>query len=327
MLSRDLLQLLSDGEWHSGASLGQHFSVSRAAIWKQIESAREYGLEILADRAKGYRLADEIQLCNASEIVSYLEDPAALHLHTYLSLESTNDTALALLHDQSASLPFAVIADHQTGGRGRRGRHWVSPLGRSVYLSLAWSFSLGLTGLAGLSLVIALAMRRALLSLGYDDIDCKWPNDLQVDNKKLAGILLEVQGEADGPCQVVIGIGLNVTLSSLTNDVTSQIDQPWTDLYSLSGRVDNRNLLLATLLNELCAAIGQFQAHGFKLFIEEWMQVDCMLGESVNLLLGAESIVGIHKGISEQGGIILDTSTGVKTFNGGEVSLRRELDS
>ena len=326
MLSRDLLQLLSDGEWHSGASLGQHFSVSRAAIWKQIEAAREYGLDIVADRAKGYRLVDEIQLCDEAEIVSYLEHPAAIHLHTHLSLESTNDTALALLQDQSASLPFVVIADHQTGGRGRRGRRWVSPLGRSVYLSLAWPFSSGLSELAGLSLVVALAMRRALLSLGYEGVACKWPNDLLVDNKKLAGILLEVQGEADGPCQVVIGIGLNVTLSSLTHDITKDIDQPWTDLHSLSGRVDNRNLLLAALLNDLCKAIGEFQAKGFKSFVKEWMQADCMLGDSVSLLLGAESIVGVHKGISEQGGIILDTNTGTKTFSGGEVSLRRKLD-
>ena len=326
MMSRDLIQFLADRQWHSGAKIGEQFNVSRAAVWKQIESMRNYGLRVEADRGKGYRLLDDIQLCDAERISSLMKESVPIKIDSLHSTDSTNTQALQRLQDADNALPFAIFADHQTAGRGRRGREWVSPLGRSLYFSLAWQLEAGLAELSGLSLVVAVAIKEVLDTQGYTEVQLKWPNDLIADSKKLGGILIELQGEATGPCTVVIGVGLNISLSEVEGEAEA-ITQPWIDLKQLdkssnqSGVVD-RNQLAAALLDQLGASLLAFEKQGFIGFKERWQHADFLQGKAVSVDYGGETIHGDYLGITLDGSVQINTSDGVKSLNGGEISVR-----
>ncbi len=327
MFSQELLQLLSDNRWHSGEAIGERFNVSRAAIWKQIESIRSYGLTVEADRGKGYRLCDTIQLCDASVIQSLMASPVPISVESELSVDSTNTQLLNKLTAKNLQLPFVLFADHQTAGRGRRGRAWVSPLGRSLYFSLAWRFNSGLGELSGLSLVVAIAIKEALDSCELTGVELKWPNDLIAQSRKLGGILIELQGEATGPCDVVIGVGLNVSLSDIADDFCEEISQPWIDLKQLSPDADkteliDRNHLAAKLVDAIATALLEFQSKGFEPFVERWQRADYLQGKPVRVEYGGDLLEGNYLGVLGDGAIQVECGGETIHLNGGEISVR-----
>jgi BirA family biotin operon repressor/biotin-[acetyl-CoA-carboxylase] ligase len=183
---------------------------------------------------------------------------------------------------------------------------------------MLWSFSGGIGSLEGLSLVIAIAVERALSELGVDDSKLKWPNDIYLDNKKLAGILLEVSGEYSGHCQVVIGVGLNIKLSEYDAE---SIDQPWAQLSEHLGGVD-RNTIAATVINHLIKASEQFEKQGFESFQSFWTPRDAFLNRDVDLVLPHKVRSGIARGVNAKGELLLQTDMGLETINAGELSLR-----
>ena len=331
MISQGVLQQLADQNWHTGASMGEALGIGRSAIWKQIEELRALGVHIESDRSKGYRLGDDVALIERDEVIANLDRASGLGIETHHSIDSTNTRAMDLIQGGESPLPFAVFADHQTAGRGRRGRQWVSPIGRSLYVSIAWRFEQGISELSGLSLVVAIAIRRALLEAGVEGVFFKWPNDLLGsldgrDFRKLAGVLIEIQGEATGPCAVVIGIGLNISLSDCAEDALPPIDQPWIDVKTLcrqSGDAVNRNRLAAGVLNQLAACLGEFTQHGFEAFKQDWHEGDAMLGESVAVLICERAVEGECLGVDDNGGLLLSVDGVTQQFNAGEVSLRR----
>lgn len=335
MISQDLIQLLSDSQWHSGQAVAEQFNVSRAAIWKQIETLRNYGLTIEADRGKGYRMVDTIQLCDAQKIQSLLSDTFTIEVLKELSIDSTNTRALQLVQTAEQTLPFVLFADHQTAGRGRRGRKWLSPLGRSLYFSLAWQFDRSLAELSGLSLVVAIAIKETLEQQGITGVELKWPNDLLADAKKLAGVLIELQGEASGPCAVVIGVGVNLSLSELREPPDDEITQPWIDLIQLSassdkkgGQVTNRaalldrNQLSADFINAIVTALSEFEEKGFSAFVERWRNADFLSNKSVEIEYGGQVIEGEYLGVLKDGSIQINSGDDVQNIFGGEISVR-----
>jgi BirA family biotin operon repressor/biotin-[acetyl-CoA-carboxylase] ligase len=194
----------------------------------------------------------------------------------------------------------------------------VSPFGKNIYLSMLWSFSGGIGSLEGLSLVIAIAVERALTELGVDQAKLKWPNDVYLNNKKLAGILLEVSGEYSGHCQVVIGIGLNVKLSEYDAE---SIDQPWAQLSEYLTNAD-RNAIAAAVINHLIKAIEEFDKNGFAPFKDYWTERDAFLGKEVDLVLPNSVRSGVAQGVNAKGELLLKTAAGLETVNAGELSLR-----
>lgn len=335
MISQDLLQLLSDSQWHSGQSIAEQFNVSRAAIWKQIETLRSYGLTVESDRGKGYRMVDTIQLSDAKKIQSLLSDSFSIAVLKELSIDSTNTRALQLIQTAEQTLPFVLFADHQTAGRGRRGRKWLSPLGRSLYFTLAWQFDRSLAELSGLSLVVAIAIKETLEQQGIAGVELKWPNDLLADAKKLAGVLIELQGEASGPCAVVIGVGLNLSLSELSESLDDEITQPWIDLMQLSTSLDekegqassgadplDRNQLSADLINSIVSALSEFEEKGFAAFVERWRCADFLSGKSVEIEYGGQVIEGEYLGVLKDGSIQIKSGDAVQNVFGGEISVR-----
>lgn len=313
---RNLLTILADGGFHSGEELGTQLGVTRAAVWKQLKKLEALNIPLSSVKGKGYRLSDAIQLFDQDTIEEKIEGRLDC-LEVLLNTESTNSYLLDKASDHMGKR-YAVLAEKQESGRGRRGRTWVSPFGKNIYLSMLWSFSGGIGSLEGLSLVIAIAVERTLAELGVSDAKLKWPNDVYLDNKKLAGILLEVSGEYSGHCQVVIGIGLNIKLSE--HDAKS-IDQPWAQLSEFLIGVD-RNTIAATLINHLIKAIEQFDKEGFESFKDYWTVRDAFLNKEVDLILPQATRSGIAKGVNGKGELLLETETGIESINAGELSLR-----
>lgn len=318
-----LIQRLADGKFHSGELLAQQLGLSRAAIWKQIKDLREqWGMEIHAVSGRGYCLAHALELLQQENIEKLLPKKtknALSGIDIHGSIDSTNECLLQQAA-VGASTGQVCLAERQTAGRGRRGREWVSPYGSNIYLSILWRFSLAPMELSGLSLAAGLAVVRALNCLGITQVGLKWPNDILWQEQKLAGLLLEVTGESEGPSQVVLGVGLNTLLS---NQQGSGIDQPWVDLTSIpGGQGVGRNQLAAELIHQLVNALECFEAKGLLPLLNEWQQRDLYHNKTVALRMGNRTIVGKHVGIDKNGALLLSHAGEVKAYFAGEVSLR-----
>ena len=313
-----MVELLADGRFQSGERLGERLGVTRAAIWKQLRGLERLGLSVQAVRGKGYRLARPLELLDADTIRAGLSPEVRQSLAAieyFHELDSTNSHLRA-----RGELPSGTVclAECQTGGRGRRGRHWVSPYGANLYLSLAWRFEPGLAVLGGLSLAVGIALMRALRRLGVEDAGLKWPNDIYLRGSKLAGILVEASGESAGPCFVVIGIGINVAMPASQG---ARIDQQWTDLSS-NGIHVSRNRLATALLDELVPILETYTHHGLQPFLAEWRRHDLSHGVPVQLQLRGANMTGKGMGIDQDGAFLLETPEGVQRFTSGQVSLR-----
>jgi BirA family biotin operon repressor/biotin-[acetyl-CoA-carboxylase] ligase len=316
-----LLSMLADGEFHSGESLGEAQGVSRAAVWKQLKKLEPLGLDCHSVKGRGYRVPGGINLLDRALFEPGLDAEVASslsHIELALILESTNKVAAAeaQLGDCHGRL---YIAEQQTAGRGRRGRLWASPFARNLYFSLTWSFGGGAASLEGLSLVVGLALRNGLAAMGVRGVALKWPNDLLHQGRKLAGVLLEMSGDASGQCQVVIGMGVNV---AMPEDAATGVDQPWTDLQQIMGESLDRNRVLAALLNALVPALQQFERQGFTPFRDAWQQHNAHQGQQVRLSTDSFSQQGECLGVDAKGALLLATDAGVKAFYGGELSLK-----
>ncbi|MEX2944602.1 bifunctional biotin--[acetyl-CoA-carboxylase] ligase/biotin operon repressor BirA [Serratia fonticola] len=308
-----IIALLADGEFHSGEHLGESLGMSRAAINKHIQTIREWGLDVFTVPGKGYSLPAAINLLDAERILGLLEDKRVTVLPV---VDSTNQYLLDRLAELTSG--DACIAEYQQAGRGRRGRQWVSPFGANLYLSMFWRLEQGPAAAMGLSLVIGIVMAEVLQHLGAEQVRVKWPNDLYLNDRKLAGILVELTGKTGDAAQLVLGAGINMAMRE-TN--ASQIDQRWINLQEAGITID-RNELAAKLLNELRNSLRQFEIDGLAPFISRWRQLDNFIDRPVKLLIGEQQIFGIARGIDQQGALLLEQEGVIKPFIGGEISLR-----
>ena len=323
---RQLLGLLADGDFHSGTVLAEQLKVSRAAVWKQLQSFIALGIEVNAIRGKGYRLESPLSLLDAGLINTHLSaslQRQGIDIAIFEQCDSTNRYLMADARQGVAS-GKVCLAEYQTAGKGRRGRQWVSPFGQNIILSILWRFELGTASIAGLSLAIGVAVIRALKNQGIDDVGLKWPNDLVWQARKLGGILIEVSGETGGPCAVVVGLGLNGFLPA---KAAEDIQQAWVDLKHITGQSSlDRNRLTAELLNVLFPLLAEFEATPLSTYLHEWRQYDCMLGKTVTVLLHNQKVTGIVKGIDDDGLLLLqDTQGRVQAFSSGEISFNTAL--
>lgn len=314
---QQIVEQLASGEFCSGQRLGDLLGISRAAVAKHVKALQQLGLEIYSLTGKGYRLAAPLSLLNKEKILAHL--PATQPpLEIYPVIDSTNTYIRQQLHT-GIQPGFAVLAEAQTAGRGRRGRKWISPFGASLYLSVFWRFDQGMSATMGLSLAVGIAVAEALESLGISELSLKWPNDIYFQQRKLAGILIELEGQGDGECEVIVGVGINVILPDSQGQ---DIDQPWADLTQAMAKVE-RNVLAARVLERLWKLLANYQQQGFAAYVARWNRLDCFFGQQVRLLIGEREITGIARGVDTKGGLVLSTGTGEKYYYGGEISLRR----
>ncbi|MCP1498253.1 BirA family biotin operon repressor/biotin-[acetyl-CoA-carboxylase] ligase [Pseudomonas migulae] len=316
-----LLKLLKDGRFHSGQDLGAALGVSRSAVWKQLQLLEaELGLSIHKVRGRGYQLASPLTLLDSVAIAE--QAPSCdWPILIFDSIDSTNAEALRAI-DRGQAAPFLVLAERQTSGRGRRGRKWVSPFAENIYYSLVLRIDGGMRQLEGLSLVVGLAVMQGLRALGVSDAGLKWPNDVLVGQKKIAGILLELVGDPADVCHVVLGVGINVNMQ-----MADEVDQQWTSMRLESGRAFDRNHLVARLSEKLQVYLERHQLGGFPAIQAEWEQNHLWQGRVVSLIAGVNQIDGEVLGIDSQGALRLKVGGVEKVFSGGELSLRLRDDS
>ncbi len=316
-----LLELLKDGRFHSGEALGAALGVSRSAVWKQLQLLEaELNLPIHKVRGKGYQLASPLVFLNA-EGIARSAPSLSWPIHIYDSIDSTNAEALRMV-DVARAVPFLVLAEQQMAGRGRRGRKWVSPFAQNIYYSLVLRIEDGLRQLEGLSLVVGLAVIQALRESGVQDAVLKWPNDVLVGRKKIAGILLELVGDPADICHVVIGIGINVNMQR-----AAEVDQQWTSVQLETGSAADRNALVAQVSLQLQRYLDRHRVSGFAALQEEWEQNHAWQGRAVSLIAGVNRVDGVVLGVDRQGALRLDVGGVEKTYSGGELSLRLRDDS
>ncbi|PMY43125.1 MULTISPECIES: bifunctional biotin--[acetyl-CoA-carboxylase] ligase/biotin operon repressor BirA [Pseudomonas] len=316
-----LLELLKDGRFHSGQALGAALGISRSAVWKQLQQLEaDLGLSIHKVRGRGYQLAAPLTLLSPADICEQSKDCPWTVL-AFDSVDSTNAEALRVV-ERGVPAPFLVLAERQTAGRGRRGRKWASPFAENVYYSLVLRIDGGMRQLEGLSLVVGLAVMQTLREFGIADAGLKWPNDVLVGRKKIAGILLELVGDPADVCHVVLGVGINVNMQK-----TDEVDQQWTSVRLESGKQVDRNQLVARLSMMLKAYLERHQAQGFSSIQEEWEQNHLWQGSAVSLIAGVNKIDGVVMGIDQQGALRLKVDGVEKVYSGGELSLRLRDDS
>lgn len=308
-----LISVLANGDFHSGEQLGATLGMSRAAINKHIQTVRDWGVDIFTVPGKGYSLSSPIQLLDENQILKFLPEGKVDVLPV---IDSTNQYLL----DRIAQLTSgdACVAEYQQAGRGRRGRKWFSPFGANLYLSMYWKLDQGPAAAMGLSLVIGIIMAEVLQKLGAEDVRVKWPNDLYLKDRKLAGILVELTGKTGDAAHLVIGAGINLKMREPTAD---SIDQGWINLQEAGVNID-RNQLTATLLKDLRLALRQFEIEGLAPFIARWRSLDNFMDRPVKLLIGEQEVHGIERGIDQQGALLLEQNGIIKPFIGGEISLR-----
>lgn len=317
-----LLSMMSDGRFHSGERLGASLGVSRAAVWKALVRLETEGFPIQRVRGKGYRIPRGAVLFDLKAIRQHLPSGLAEYWQWHLSqaIDSTNAEAQRLMSGAGSHHPLVCISEQQTAGRGRRGRTWVSPYAQNIYMTFVEPFTNGAQGLEGLSLVVGIVLADTLESCGYPGVRLKWPNDLLLENKKLAGILIEIAGDLTSDCVAVIGVGVNVLMQA---EAGAQIAQPWTSLLQASdqGELD-RNRLVAVFAEKLLLALREFRQSGFQAFVTEWDKRDVWLSQSVSVTSGTNTLTGVHQGVSDRGALKLLTAAGQILVSGGEVSLR-----
>jgi len=318
-----ILQRLADGHFHSGEALAGDFGVSRAAIWKQLKQIRQLpGIEVHAVTGRGYRLAEPLELFNADALLDAMSGKnrarvGALHL---LPAVDSSNAFLGRQARSGSTTGIACLAEGQQAGRGRRGRQWQSGFGRNIVLSLAWRFDLPLAAMSGFSLAAGVAVARALSRAGIEGHGLKWPNDVHLQGRKLAGLLVEAAGESEGPSRLVIGLGLNISLDAAHGE---QIDQPWIDLASIcvSGG-PSRNVLVVELLEQWIACLVDFHKTGFAAYRTDWQKWDITCNRPVTLQTANRQSQGIARGVDDEGSLLLEQDMQLQRIHAGEISLR-----
>lgn len=325
-LTFSILRQLSDSEFHSGATISRSLGVSRTSVSNALRSLDEVGLTVHKVHGRGYRIVDPVQWLERDIILRHLgEEALNFNLEILDITESTSSLLLkktAAMELNSSSVNIQVVAaELQTSGRGRRGRQWHSGLGDGLIFSLLWRFQQGPSFLSGLSLAVGVAIIRTLESAGIKGVSLKWPNDVMFNFCKLAGTLIELQGDMFGPTFAVIGVGMNLKLSE---NIQARIDQGATDVFSISGKMPDRNKLLAALLINLVMMLREFEHQGFAPFKNEWTDHHICGNKPVTLHLpDGSSQEGVVQGVADDGSLLLRTAAGSRGYSSGEITLCR----
>ena len=264
-------------------------------------------------------MASEI---NKEIVLQLIEEglfPGGVHL--FDSIDSTNDWSLRELR-QGREPAFVCIADHQSKGRGRRGRHWLSPPAANIYCSLVWHFELPVDKLCLLSLAQGVAVIKALEKIGINNAWLKWPNDVLIKDEKIAGILIETSGVRAGGCNVVIGVGINFRMP---DNITPESQMRWTDVaHSNCAMPADRNKLLAILLNEAVSMCRLYQQKANAILSEIESELDALNNREVGVHLdNGQQLTGTVLGVNERGELRVLVNGNERVFNSADVSLRQ----
>ena len=320
----ELLTQLDHESHRSGQDLAAYFNCTRGTIHNGIERIEELGIRVERVSGLGYRLFEPLDLLDTNKIVSNLTPIVADQLQAIeclTQIDSTNQYATNLTFPPTGKFTI-VLSEMQLAGKGRRGRTWVSPFAANIYLSIIWPLQRSLHEASIVSPYLAICIAEKLHALGIPELGLKWPNDIYCQEKKLAGLLIECTGELGGTGKMIIGLGLNVSMSKYAN---IDIDQAWTDIISNVAHWQySRNQLAAEMINTLVNALNQFENSQIHDLLARWSRWDVMHNANVDVQSDQYTQHGIARGIDENGCLLLETKKGLQPVLVGDVTLRRQ---
>ena len=319
-----LLGLLADGGVHSGNELAEVLQVSRTAVWKQIRQLEELGLEFAARPGSGYQLAAPLELLDAGQIAAQFSAATQTMIDGFelrWRLASTSDELLRS-GPMAPGRVAVCMAEYQSDGRGRRGRNWYTSVGQGLSLSLAWCFPVPPANLSCLGLAVGVGVVRVLRGCGVQAAGLKWPNDILLDDRKLAGILIDVKGEAAGPLQVVIGIGLNYSPNAAADAIAREHGLAPASVTGAVAEPPGRNRLAGLMIDSVVDVLREFDTKGFGRFAEAWAKADCLRGRDIVVDTGDGVVSGVARGISPDGQLLLESGGTTHRFMTGDVRVR-----
>ena len=307
----------------SGADLSQQLGVSRAAIWARMRDLRALGYEIEASPHQGYRLLGAPDLLHADDLLARLGKTRCIgrDIRVFQATTSTNDVVEKLARD-GVKEGAVVFAEAQTRGRGRLGRKWLSPAGKGLWFSVLLRPDMRPQEMTRLTVASATALRRAIAQKSGLQTDIKWPNDILVARRKVAGILTEMSAELDHVKYVILGIGVDVNVAAA--DLAADLRRTATSLKLESGRPLSRPELAVAILRELDHDYRRITSGDFAAVADEWQEHCTTLGQSVVIRIGAREIRGRAEALGEHGELLLRTEHGhLERISGGDVALEK----
>lgn len=303
-----LLQILIDhqGTYVSGETISNHLGCSRTAVWKHIEDLRKNGYELEAAPRKGYRITYIPNLLSDSEIKAGLETEFIGNDIVFKrSLNSTQELAHRLATD-GAKEGTVVVADEQTGGKGRLGRTWFSPIGSGIWMSLIVRPEIPPQQAPQLTLLTAVAVVRGIKEATNIDCEIKWPNDILYEGKKLVGILTEMQAEPDQVHSIIIGVGVNVNQAAFPNE----LDSLATSLRIITGKEIKRSIVIQKIFEHFEKLYVEYLNSGFLMIKKMWEVYTVTLGKRISARTVSKTIEGYAKGINDEGVLLLEDDNG-----------------
>lgn len=321
-IEQQLVALLQRGGIQSGTDIGEALGMSRVAVKKRITNLAERGFPVQAVQGKGYQLEEGAELLSKQRILDGILDSARdsiASLEVHSELPSTN-TYVRQNFSADHSKAQVVIAESQPEGKGRRGRGWIATPYRNLMMSVGWRYAEWPRTPSALSLAFAVAVHQSLSGSVENGVNIKWPNDILVEGKKIAGLLVDASGEASGGCELVFGVGINF---SLGEERAAEIDQPWTHLSALDWVDLSRNNMAASIASNLVEALVLFEKDGFAPFATYWNKHAAFVGERVRLFNDNEEYRGELLGVNDTGELQLRSEMGeIHSFVQADVSMR-----
>jgi BirA family biotin operon repressor/biotin-[acetyl-CoA-carboxylase] ligase len=318
-----LTALRGAGGGVSGAELSQALGISRAAIWARIEELRSLGYEIEASPHLGYRLVSAPDLLHADDLLSGLGKTKAIgrDIQVFEETTSTNDVIEKLARD-GVKEGAVVFAESQTQGRGRMGRKWVSPPRKGLWFSILLRPAMRPAMVTQLTIVAATGLFRAIRAQTGITPEIKWPNDILIRGKKVAGILTELSAELDKVKYVILGMGVSVNLSAA--DFPADVRKIATSLRIECGKPVDRAALAIRILQELDHDYHRIGVGEFEAVADEWEEHCATLGQNVLINIGGRTIRGTAESLDTDGALLLRTQHGrLERIIGGDVTIEK----
>lgn len=321
--SQILTELRTACEGVSGTELAEKIGVSRAAVWARIEELRSLGYDIEASPHTGYRLVSAPDVLHADDLLSRLGKTRIVgrDIRVFQETTSTNDVIEKLARD-GVKEGVAVFSESQTRGRGRLGRKWISPARKGLWFSLLLRPKLRPQAVTQLTIVSATALARAIHSAAGLAAEIKWPNDILVRGRKVAGILTEMKAEPDAVKYVTLGIGVNVNLAA--SEFPSDLRRTATSLKMEAGEAMERAELAVEILRELDRDYTRICCGQFEAVADEWEEQCKTIGRDVAIQIGERRIQGRAESLDSDGALLLRTQHGgLERITGGDVTLEK----
>ena len=320
-MRQDILDYLlgHKDEFVSGQKISELFGISRTAVWKHIRVLKQRGYVIESYTKRGYCLREAPELIQPDEVASLLQTATLGRQLIYREkVDSTNNVAKKLA-DKGEPEGTVVVAEEQTGGRGRLERQFISPFAQGLWFSFILRPQFPPMEVSKMTLVAAVALTKTLRQLGLIHCGIKWPNDILVHHKKIVGILTELSASVEKINYLVMGIGINTTLDK--KDLPKELKKTTTS-FAMEGLTVDRNALLAMFLNQFETYYKRVREEGFEPVLAEWKSLSCMLGQIVEVTEANRSYQGKAVDLDENGNLMVDTGKGVEHVLAGDVHVR-----